>query len=137
MSDDRALELLTPDEQIRILRFFLLPWRSVLRPYLALFAIRNYFQRESGRSSWNRPTAQWYQRRLVKTGVYAKYYTVRYQLNKMTALGVLDKVRRRAGRSNVTKEYRLNQSVYPALEQALKQVIGVDTFDVIGKEGKD
>jgi hypothetical protein len=143
---EKPLELLTLEEQIPKLRAFLHPYRSRLRPFLALFAIKNYLLREAGLVVKNDPTVRWYQDRLIKAGVTASYWSVHYQLRRLAQFGVLDRtrskrkvIRQRLGRYGVVAvqmcEFPLNIAIYPALEQALKQLLGVDSF--LGLTGLD
>lgn len=136
---EKPLELLTLEEQVPKLRAFLHPYRSRLRPFLALFAIKNYLLREAGLVVKNDPTVRWYQDRLIRAGVSASYWSVTYQLKRLTRFGVLDRrcsrrkvIRQRLGRYGVVAvemcEFHLNEAIYPALEQALKQLLGVDSF---------
>ena len=139
MRDNTPLELIPEKDQIKRLRDFLHPRRSRMRPFLGLFAIRNYLLRQAGPAEKNVPTVQWYQRHVIRAGVPASHWNVRYQLNWLAKSGVLDKATayQRVSRTNETFpglvdakvcEYRLNAAIYPALEQALKQLLGVESF---------
>ena len=134
-----VLELLTLEEQIPKLRAFLHPYRSRLRPFLALFAIKNYLLTESGLTIKNEPTVRWYQAKLIRAGVTASYWSVHNQLNRLSRFGVVDKTlrKRHVARNNKgviglvraeVGEFKLNAAIYPALQQALKQLLGVDSF---------
>jgi hypothetical protein len=139
MKTEKPLELLPQEEQIQKLRAFLHPYRSRLRPLLTLFAVKNHLLREDGLTAKNDPTVRWYQDRLINAGLTASRWSVQHQLDELARFGVVDKTMRTMRvlrekndlasliRAEVC-EYRLNEAIYPALEQALKQLLGVDSF---------
>ena len=104
-----------------------------------MFAIKNYVLREVGMYVKNEPTCKWYQGQLAMSGVKARFGTVRHQLDRLADFGVLDKecdpqevVTKSPRLPGIVKRkvctYPLNEVIYPALEQALKQLLGVDSF---------
>jgi hypothetical protein len=129
MNPQAHLELLPEAEQVKKLRGFLHPKRSKLRPHLALFAIKNHLLREAGFVEGNQPAVRWYQGRLMKAGVKASQWNTRQQLNRLAKLGVVDRVKALSSKRARGWEYRLNEAIYPALEQALKQVLGVKVVE--------
>jgi len=147
MTIERTLELLPFDDQVRSLRSFLHLYRSRQRPFLALFAIKNHLLHEAGLNANNRPTVRWYQDRLMKAGVTGSRWIVQYQLDQLAKFGVLDVCKKIPkvveDRRNLdslikaeVKEYSLNVVIYPVLEQALKQLLGVDAFDGLTRSGR-
>jgi len=134
-----SLELLAVEEQIVELRLALHPSRSRLRPYLALFAMKSFLERDAGTKRGAAPTVRWYQGRLTRAGLSADNRAVRRQLDNMARVGVVDKVRGcgdtrgAAGGSKTSvrvgvNEYHLNEAIFPALEQTLKLLLGVGTM---------
>lgn len=124
-----SLELLPDKEQTRTLRSLLRPARSRIRPFLVLFALKSHISGPQVTESGH-PTVRWYQSRLIRAGVNASGTNVRRQLEVLAKAGVCDKEadtarRRRGKRGRASKPshvcYKLNEALYPSIEQALRQ----------------
>lgn len=124
------------ETQVRRLLIFLDPQKSKLRPFLALFGIKNYILLKNKDLINNNPSVKWYLNQLTKAGVSENYWGVRRQLKKMAKLGIFKekKVLRPVNNSTqfynrLTKiqlsEFYLNEHIYLALYDTLTRIFKV------------
>jgi hypothetical protein len=125
--------------QVRRLRVFLNPKSSKLRAYLALFGIKNHIVLKNGCLEGNNPSISWYTEQLAKANVSENYWGIRNALRRMARVGIFKEMRMTRTVSNpvgscqrFTKlnhcEYYLDEKVFPALHQVLKEIFGVDSL---------
>jgi len=81
---------LPKQEQIRRLTIILNPRRSKLRPYLALFGIKNYVLLRNGQLLDNNPSVSWYTQQLAIAGISQNRRGVRDTLKLMARLGIFN-----------------------------------------------
>lgn len=124
------------ETQVRRLLIFLDPQKSKLRPFLALFGIKNYILLKNKDLINNNPSVKWYLIQLTKAGISENYWGVRRQLKKMAKLGIFKekKVLRPVNNSTqfynrLTKiqlsEFYLNEHIYLALYDTLTRIFKV------------
>ncbi|MFQ6002521.1 MAG: hypothetical protein ACE5KJ_02115 [Candidatus Zixiibacteriota bacterium] len=125
------------ETQVRRLLIFLDPKKSKLRPFLALFAIKNYILLKNKDLINNNPSVKWYLNQLTKAGISENYWGVRRQLKRMAKIGIFTvrKVFRPVDNSTqfhhrLTRiqlsEFYLNENLYLSLYHALTTIFKVD-----------
>lgn len=134
-----ALENDDFDIRVRRLKIFLDPKRSKLRPYLALFGVKNYLLLKNGSFINNNPSIKWYCEQLAKAGVSENYWGVRRQLKKMARLDIFKEKKVWRPVNNSTQfhnrltqiqlsEFYLNEKIYLALHRGLCGIFKVDSL---------
>lgn len=132
------------ETQVRRLLIFLDPQKSKLRPFLALFGIKNYILLKNKDLINNNPSIKWYLIQLTKAGISENYWGVRRQLKKMARIGIFEerKVVRPVNNSTqfcnrLTKiqltEFYLNEKVYLALYDTLTTIFKVRYLSALFK----
>jgi hypothetical protein len=128
--------------KVKRLKIFLDPKRSKLRPYLALFGIKNYLLLKNGSFINNNPSIKWYVEQLARAGVSENYWGIRRQLIRMAKVGIFHE--RKAlrpvdnsfeGNHRITRiqlsEFYLNEKLYPALDKALREIFQVEDLSIL------
>ncbi len=127
------------ETQARRLLIFLDPKKSKLRPFLALFGIKNYILLKNKDLINNNPSVKWYLNQLTKAGISENYWGVRRQLKRMAKLGIFTerKVFRLVDNSThfhkrLTRiqlsEFYLNENVYLSLYHTLTTIFKTDSL---------
>lgn len=118
------------DKQVKYLKAFLKSEEPFLKAYLALFAFRhNLISKHSQRYSL-KPVVRWYLGQLAKAYITRYYNGVKGQLNRMASMGLLEV--KGDEKNPIFMEYHLNDSLFPALQEALEEIFGKDFIsDVI------
>lgn len=133
------------EAQVKYLERVLSPRRSRLRPYLALFGLKNYVLLKNGFLVSNSPSVTWYLRQLARSGLPESYWKVRGQLKYLANRGVLKEVKtikpiensaRGVGRLTRIQlsEFYLNEHCFLSTSQALKKIFRVESLsDLYGR----
>jgi len=132
------------ETQVRRLLIFLDLKKSKLRPFLALFGIKNYILLKNKDLINNNPSVKWYLNQLTKTGISENYWGVRRQLKRMARLGIFKEKKVWRPVNNSTQfhnrltqiqlsEFYLNEKVYLALHRALCTIFEVDSLSSLLK----
>ncbi len=127
------------EAQVKYLERTLSPRRSRLRPYLALYALKNYLLLKNGFLVQNSPSVTWYLRQLTRSGIPVNFWNVRGQLKYLAARGILKEVKtvrsvrnsaRRVGRLTriQVSEFYLNEDCFLSTSQALKKIFKVESL---------
>jgi hypothetical protein len=130
------------ETQVRRLLIFLDPKRSKLRPFLALFAIKNYILLKNKVLINNNPSVKWYLNQLTRAGISENYWGVRRQLKRMAKLGIFTEKKVFRPVDNSTQfhtrltriqlsEFYLNESVYLALYHILTTLFKTDSLSAL------
>lgn len=134
------------ETQVRRLKLFLNPKKSLLRPFLALFSLQNYLLLKTGWLVGNNPCIKWYTERMQSFGVSGNYWGVRRQLKKMAGIRLVREhtcarpcATSHGGRKAITKanfaEFYLNERVYAALVKVVREMFGFKfAIDVMNPE---
>ena len=132
------------ETQVRRLLIFLDPKKSKLRPFLALFGIKNYILLKNKDLINNNPSVKWYLNQLAKAGISENYWGVRRQLKKMARLGTFEEKKAWRPVNNSTQfhsrltqiqlsEFYLNEKIYLALHRTLCTIFEVDSLSSLLK----
>jgi len=127
------------ETQVTRLLIFSDPKKSKLRPFLALFGIKNYVLLKNKNLINNNPSVKWYLNQLARAGVSDNYWGVRRQLKRMARLGIFTerKILRPVDNSTqyhkrLTKiqlsEFYLNEKVYLGLYHTLRKIFSVESL---------
>lgn len=115
------LNELTFDKQVEYLRSLLASGRNSLTGYMALFAFRHHLASKHSAKFTQKPLLRWYLGQLAKEYIAKFYKEAKTNLENFARIGLLEL---RSGATEASDEYHLNEAVYPALLDVLKEIFG-------------
>jgi hypothetical protein len=114
------LEEMSFERQVQHLRSLLGSGKNSLLSYFALFALRHHLASKHSPAFTQKPVIRWYLGQLAKEYI-AKYFDdAKKTLENFAETGLLAASEESEG----DREYHLNEAVYPALLDVLKEIFG-------------
>lgn len=114
------LKELSFEKQVKYLTTFLQSDDTFLKAYLALSAFRHNLISRDNRDYSMKPVLRWYLGQLAKAYITKQFKQAQTNMEKMSAIGLVTAVGDKEKPNFV--EYRLDDSVFPALQSALEKV---------------
>ena len=117
------------ERQVKYLADFLKSEDSFLRAYMALFSFRHNLISRHNRDYSMKPVLRWYLGQLAKVYIKNQFRKVQASLEKMSVIGLV----RATGDKEKPNfiEYRLDDSLFPALQSALEQIFSKEFVDSV------
>ena len=115
------LNELSHDRQVSYLRSVLSSGKSSILSYFALFALRHYLASRHSPNFSQKPVLRWYLGQLAKEYIKRYVSEAKTNLDNFAQIGLLEISE---GEQPEGKEYRLNESLYPALRDVLEEIFG-------------
>ena len=109
------------DRQVSYLRSVLSSGKSSILSYFALFALRHHLASRHSKSFTQKPVLRWYLGQLAKEYIKRYVNEAKTNLDNFAQIGLLEISE---GEQPEGKEYRLNESLYPALRDVLEEIFG-------------
>jgi len=109
------------DKQVGYLRSLMGSGKNSLTGYMALFAFRHHLALKHSPRFSQKPLLRWYLGQLAKEYISKYYKEARTNLDNFARIGLIEV---RSGATEVSDEYHLNEAVYPALLDVLKEIFG-------------
>jgi len=120
------LNELSFDKQVEYLRSLLSSGKNSLIGYMALFAFRHHVASKHSARFTQKPLLRWYLGQLAKEYIGKYYKEAKTKLENFARIGLLET---RSGVTEASDEYHLNESLYPALLDVLKEIFGQECID--------
>lgn len=117
------------ERQVKYLTDFFKTEDSFLKAYMALFAFRHNLISRHNQEYSMKPVLRWYLGQLAKVYIKNKFKKVQASLEKMSAIGLV----RATGDKEKPNfiEYRLDDSLFPALQSVLEQIFTKEFVDSV------
>ena len=115
------LNELSHDRQVSYLRSVLASGKSSILSYFALFALRHHLASRHSPNFSQKPVLRWYLGQLEKEYIKRYVSEAKTDLDNFAQIGLLETSE---GEQPEGKEYRLNESLYPALRDVLEEIFG-------------
>lgn len=116
------------DRQVKYLTEFLRT-DDPLKAYMALFAFRHNLISRHNRDYSMKPVLRWYLGQLAKVYIKDQYRKAQASLEKMTEIGLVHAIGDREKPNFV--EYRLDDSLFTALQNVLEQIFSKEFVDSV------
>jgi hypothetical protein len=108
-------------KQVHYLKSLLKSEESTITGYLAVSAFKHHLISIEHPTAQLKPLLRWYNGQLAKAFIKKYYKEAKETLENFYVIGLLNV---RLGQYNGLNEYYLDQSLFPALHQALEEVFG-------------
>ena len=115
------LKKLSHDKQVSYLRSLLGSRKNAITGYFAMFAFRHHLASKHSSNFTTKPVLRWYLGQLAKTFISKYFNEIKENLENFAEIGLLET---KDGPEPETKEYHLNETVYPALIEVLEEIFG-------------
>ncbi len=109
------------EKQVSYLRSLLSSGKNSLLGYFALFAFRHHLATKHSENFSRKPVLRWYLGQLAKEYIKKYFNDAKANLENFAEIGLLDA---REGPDPASKEYYLNEALYPALLEVMEEVFG-------------
>lgn len=109
------------EKQVVYLRSLLGSGKNSLLGYFALFAFRHYLAMKHSPRFSQKPVIRWYLGQLAKEYIRKYFNDAKANLENFAEIGLLEV---KEGSDPTSKEYHLNEALYPALLEVLEEVFG-------------
>jgi hypothetical protein len=109
------------EKQVTYLRSLLSSGKNSLLGYFALFAFRHHLALKHSPRFSQKPVIRWYLGQLAKEYIRKYFNEAKENLENFAEIGLLNV---KEGPDISSKEYHLNEAVYPALLEVLEEVFG-------------
>ena len=124
MKKELPLDKLSHDKQVASLKSLLRSGKGTLTGHMALFAFRHHLISKHSPGYSRPPVIRWYLGQLAKEYIRRYYAEAKETLEQFAAMGLLEATG--ASSDNAGTEFRLNEALYPALQEVLEDVFGDD-----------
>jgi hypothetical protein len=108
-------------KQVHYLKSLLKSEESTITGYLAVSAFKHHLISKEHPTAQLKPLLRWYNGQLAKAFIKKYYKEAKETLENFCVIGLLNV---RLGQYNGLNEYHLDQSLFPALREALEEVFG-------------
>ena len=115
------LNELSHDRQVSYLRSVLSSGKNSILSYFALFALRHHLASRHSPNFSQKPVLRWYLGQLAKEYIKRYVNEAKTNLDNFAQIGLLEISK---GEQPEGKEYRLSESLYPALRDVLEEIFG-------------
>ena len=109
------------EKQVRYLRSLLSSGKNSVLGHFALFAFRHYLATKHSENFSRKPVLRWYLGQLAKEYINKYFNDAKVNLENFAEIGLLEV---KEGPDPASKEYHLNEAIYPALLEVLEEVFG-------------
>jgi hypothetical protein len=108
-------------KQVSYLKSLLKSEESTITGNVAVSALKHHLISKEHPTAQLKPLLRWYNGQLAKEFIKKYFKEVKATLENFCAIGLLNV---KTGQYNVLNEYHLDQSLFPALREALEEVFG-------------
>ena len=115
------------EEQVNYLRSLMSSGKNSLLGYVALFAFRHYLATKHSENFSRKPVLRWYLGQLAKEYINKYFNDAKVNLENFAGIGLLEV---KEGPDPASKEYHLNEAIYPALLEVLEEVFGKEYVSI-------
>ena len=123
MKKELPLDKMNHDKQVTSLKALLRSGKGTLTGHMALFAFRHHLISKHSPGYSRPPVIRWYLGQLAKEYIRRYYAEAKETLEQFAAMGLLEAT---GASDDAGTEFRLNEALYPALQEVLEDVFGND-----------